>query len=180
MGCAEHRENGTTTQPKPLSCDDKSDVNHDVADEPVGQTPQAVSHDKPIIRQSDRQVHNAELADMVVADIHFLPNRTVLNTVGTERLSHLAWIVENYGGTIKLDLDDPASQLAMQRMSIVKEYLKAYGLPDNKIQVEFGLSETKGMDAKEAINVHKNSQFKEQKEDKGLLGGDKKADGDSN
>jgi hypothetical protein len=111
-------------------------------------------------KQFDRQVYNAELADMSLADVHFLPHRTGLNATGTQKLNHLAWLADNYGGTIKLDLKDPASKLAQARVDTVKAYLNCWGLPADKIKVEIGLSEQEGMNAREAIEIYNDTRYK--------------------
>jgi hypothetical protein len=115
-------------------------------------------------RQNDRMIHNAELADMVIADILFLPHRDGLNATGTQRLNHLAWLVEKYGGTIKMDMKEPKSELTQARLKTVRDYLRTWGLPENKIKVEVGLSENEGMNAKEGIDVYNQSRSK--KDDK--------------
>ena len=114
----------------------------------------------PMDRQTDRMVHNAELADMVVTDIHFLPHRDGLNATGTQRLNHLAWLVEKYDGTIKMDMKNSKSELTQARVKTVEAYLKTWGLPESKIKVQVGLSENEGMDAKEGIQIHNDSRAK--------------------
>jgi len=101
---------------------------------------------------------------MSLADMHFLPNRAALNSTGTQRLSHLAWLVDNYGGTIKLDLKDTKGELTNNRLATVKSYLKSWGLADDKIKVEIGLPDNEGMSAQEAIKVYEGTRY--QKKDK--------------
>ncbi len=110
--------------------------------------------------QFNRMVHNAELADMVVTDVHFLPNRAILTSTGTQRLAHLAWVVNNYGGTIYLDFEEPKSKLSSERKEVVRAYLAKLGLPKDKIKLTFGLPPIKGMDSAEAMEIYKNTRFK--------------------
>jgi hypothetical protein len=156
-GCSNHSKNNPsdsscTTQPTATqaACTEST-----TAEESIDMPVEENRH--PMERQADRMIHNAELADMVLADIHFLPHRETLNSTGTQRLNHLAWLVERYGGTIKLDLKEPKSELAKARTKTVEAYLKTWGLPADKIKVEIGLSENEGMDAKEGIDIHNSS-----------------------
>jgi hypothetical protein len=151
-GCANNKSTPCTTEPSTQpAC-----VESEVADI------DAQENRHPMERQSDRMIHNAELADMVIADIHFLPHRDGLNATGTQRLNHLAWLVEKYGGTIKMDMKEPKSELTQTRLKTVQDYLRTWGLPDNKIKVEVGLSENEGMDAKEGIDVYNQSRSKKE------------------
>ncbi len=139
--------------------------------------PQLCQERHPMTKQNDRMIHNAELSDMVLCDIHFMPNRPMLNANGTQRLNHLAWLVDCYGGTIKLDLAETKGRLTDARTQTVIAYLKAWGLSDNKIQVRVGLADTKGMDAKEAIPIYKDTRYQPQAESGSNNGGKKSASG---
>lgn len=164
-GCADRRQPAAeepTAQPQPLStrpacapapaCES---ANADVAIMEIADETRA-----PLTMQFDRQVHNRELADMSLTDLHFLPNRSMLNSNGTQRLNHLAWLVDHYGGSIKLDLEEPNGKLSQARRQTVCAYLKACGLPPSKTEVVFGLPDSKGMDAKEAIPIYNDSRYK--------------------
>jgi hypothetical protein len=150
------------TQPTEDSADSATVVNmeNSATCETEGEVPVVGEERHPMTREFDRQVHNAELADMAIADIHFLPNRSALNSNGTQRLNHLAWLTDQYGGTIKLDMKDPKSKLTDERLATVKAYLKTWGLTDDKIKVEVGLPDNEGMDANEAINVYQDTRYK--------------------
>lgn len=151
-GCANNKSTPCTTTTEPSTqpaCVDSEVIDMDTQE-----------NRHPMERQSDRMIHNAELADMVIADIHFLPHREGLNATGTQRLNHLAWLVEKYGGTIKMDMKEPKSELTQARLKSVRDYLQTWGLPENKIKVEVGLSENEGMDAKEGIEVYNQSRAK--------------------
>ena len=158
-GCADKKRFPLrTTQPQCASsqpaCDDECELS---CDEECEMVVECVEERRPMERQGDRMIHNAELADMTVTDIHFLPHRDTLNSTGTQRLSHLAWLVDKYGGTIKLDLKDPESELSQARLETVKAYLKTRDLPECKIKVQIGLSENEGMSAKEGIEIYNES-----------------------
>jgi hypothetical protein len=171
-GCVDRRhatEDHSNTQPRPLSTRPAS-TDRTVQEDVVAEEAEP-RH--PMTAQFDRQVHNRELADMSLSDVHFLPHRPILNSNGTQRLNHLAWLVDRYGGKINLDLEEPKSELAQARMQTVCRYLKACGLAQNKIQVAFGLPESRGLEAREAVTIYRDSQYQEQDKNKSA-GSDKK------
>lgn len=108
--------------------------------------------------QFNRMVHSAEMADMVITDVHFLPGRAILNSTGTRRLAHLGWIIDRYGGTIYLDFDEnTGSALSEARKKVVFDYLVKLGVNKDKIKLAFGLPATEGMPADEAMSIYKKS-----------------------
>jgi hypothetical protein len=171
-GCAESRKCGTSCKPACApatqpACTQPARQSACVQNTECTQSCEVVIDpiipdvDRPAVtRELDRQVHNAELADMSLADVHFLPNRAGLNSTGSQRLSHLAWLANEYGGTIKLDLKEPKGELTDSRLATVKAYLKSYGLTDDKIKVEVGLPDNEGMSAQEAITVYNDTRYK--------------------
>lgn len=100
----------------------------------------------------DKQVHNALINDLVISEGHFHPRRPLLSELGRIRLARLALVVEEYGGTILIDLEEPFGDLAQQRKSVVREYLDHIGLPEDKIKLKIGLSVAKGQAASEVIS----------------------------
>lgn len=114
----------------------------------------------PMTRQFDRMCENADLTDTSVSDMHFVPNRSMLNGTGTSRLYRLTWLIKRYGGTVYVDLEEPKTDLATARIETVKAYLLAAGLPRDQIHLQVGLTPTKGMSAYEAIIIYKNTRFK--------------------
>ncbi len=122
-----------------------------------------------VMMQNNRMVHNAEMVDMTISDLHFLPNRPDLNSNGTQRLSHLAWIIKKYGGKVILDVREPKSMLTKMRMRTIRKYMIACGVPKKEVKVEIGLSEYKGMDAEEAMEIYKDTRFKPGKGKKSAL-----------
>jgi len=118
----------------------------------------------PAEKQADIMILNAELSDMTLSDVHFLPNRAILNSNGTRRLNHLAWIVEKYGGKILLDAEQPKGKLTRERIKTIKLYLKKWGLSNNKIKVAVNLPQNKGMRADEAIKIYDDTRFKPESE----------------
>jgi len=139
---------------------------------PVATTqPQSVQTDRvhPMTRQFDQMSENADLTDMVVSDIHFVPHRAALNGTGRSRLRRLALLVNQYGGTIHVDLDQGGTELAGKRVKVVKKYMVACGVAKGAIVVKPGLSSTKGMPAGEAIIIYVDTRSKPADKKKGLL-----------
>lgn len=134
----------------------------------VDTQPQPAPMDKedPLNEQFDLSATNADMADMAVCDVDFWPNRAQLNGTGTAKLNRLAWIVDHYGGTVMVDLVEPNTQLARDRVGMVKTYLRTWGLSDEKIQVALGLPPTRGMNADEAIVIHKDTRYKPKEQKK--------------
>ncbi len=142
-GCTQDRNSIDEQQPQPNFSDiDNQDCRH------------------PTEKQADLMILNTEISDMRLCDVHFLPNRAILNANGVKRLNQLAWIVEQYGGKIFLDVEQPTSKLTKQRLKTVRLYLKKVGVPNKKIKLVVGLPETKGMHADEAIEIYDDTRFK--------------------
>jgi hypothetical protein len=157
-GCEKRCKPDDKQPPAPCSQPVESTVNRDQATPDDYYASEEVRH--PLTRQFDRMTHNAELADMSITDIHFIPNRPLLNSNGTQRLNHLAWMVDQYGGSIMVDLAEPKSEVAQARLQNVIQYLKEWGLPDNKIVVSFGLPKSEGMKAEEAMTIYKDTRYR--------------------
>jgi len=146
-GCPEAQKTSSLTlQPQPIT-----DVHH------------------PMSRQFARQTDNAALHNMSISAIHFMPHRAHLNSLGCQRLNRLAWIVQNYGGQIILDLEQPDTALAQEREKVVRDYLLAWGLSAEQIDLVAGTPAGKGLHAQEAIQIHKDTRYKPQ-EDGGSCG----------
>jgi len=142
-----------------VGCEKKSPDPQEKDDKAAAQL-SPIDRDHPMTRQFDRQTENAALTDMSLAEIHFVPPRAMLNGTGTARLYRLAWLVQQYGGHIFVDLQDTQSELSQQRMQVVTEYLVATGLPKESIHLEFGIPESTGMLASEATTAYKDSRIK--------------------
>jgi hypothetical protein len=99
---------------------------------------------------------NALLADMVVSDVHFAPHRAILNSLGEERLSRLAALMELYGGTIRLSTNETDSELVAQRIDQVQKFLSEAGIATTTETVALGLPGSRGMDAAQAVLIKAN------------------------
>jgi hypothetical protein len=99
---------------------------------------------------------NALLADMTVADIHFVPNRAMLNALGEERLCRLAALMEIYGGTVRLNTNLADEALVKERLDQVTKYLAEAGVDTSGHVVVLGMPDGRGMSADEAILIKQN------------------------
>lgn len=100
---------------------------------------------------------NALLADMTVSDMHFLPHRAKLTTLGRERVARLAQLVETHGGTIRLSSDLSDESLVNQRLETVKDYLAKSGLAVNADTVVLDIPGGEGMAAGDAVAIRRES-----------------------
>jgi hypothetical protein len=96
---------------------------------------------------------NALLANMTVSDMHFYPHRPTLNTLGQERLSRLASLIEVHGGTIRFNTDVTDGELIQGRTDAILAFLAEAGLDTSgEILVEDHPG-GRGMDAREVILI---------------------------
>lgn len=105
--------------------------------------------EEPFIHMTD----NALLADMTVSDIHFLPHRAALNSLGEQRLRRLATLMEQYGGTIRFDTGLTDKKLIEVRTEKVIAFLASTGLDTTREIVKQDLPGGHGMDANEVILI---------------------------
>lgn len=104
----------------------------------------------------DTYVHmtdNALLADMTVSDIHFLPHRALLSSLGEERLSRLALLMQAYGGTIRFSTNLVDEDLVSARIDQVLEFLCQAGIDATTETVQLGMPGGRGLDANEVILI---------------------------
>jgi hypothetical protein len=113
---------------------------------------------KPAELQAEytHMVDNALLTDMVVSDIHFVPQRAMLNSLGEERLSRLAGLMELYGGTIHFSTYSTDSKLVAERIEQVRSYLCTAGIDTTAEVVVPGMAQGRGMDAAQAVLIKAN------------------------
>ncbi|MGD8452993.1 MAG: hypothetical protein PVJ57_14330 [Phycisphaerae bacterium] len=99
---------------------------------------------------------NALLADMTVSDIHFLPHRALLSSLGEERLSRLALLMQAYGGTIRLSTNVTDEGLVDARINEVLEFLCQAGIDATAETVRLDMPGGRGLDATEVILIKTN------------------------
>lgn len=107
----------------------------------------------PMQEQYTYMVDNAMLADMAIADIHFVPHSPEINSLGERRLDRYADLLELYGGTLHYDAGISDETLIRERMDRVRNFLKVAGVDANRIEVEEGMAGGRGMNGNEAILI---------------------------
>jgi hypothetical protein len=101
-------------------------------------------------------VDNALLTDMTISDMHFLPHRAILSTLGEQRLSRLASLMQTYGGVIRFNTDQQDQDLIDARLETVLAFLREAGVDTSTEVVRRDLAGGTGMEAREAILIKVN------------------------
>ena len=96
---------------------------------------------------------NALLADMSVSDMHFLPHRAMLTTLGAQRLNRLAQLINAYGGAIRFNSNLNDGALIDKRLKTTVDYLSELGMDTSTEIVSRGMRGGRGMDAAEVILI---------------------------
>ena len=99
---------------------------------------------------------SALLADMSLSDIHFIPHRPLLNTLGQERLCRLATLLNAYGGGVRLSTNVDDSKLVQERTDAVVAFLHEAGVDTSIHEVRLDLPGGDGMDAQQVILIRAN------------------------
>ena len=110
----------------------------------------------PLQSHYAHMIDNALLEDMTVSDVHFLPHRPLLNTLGRERLSRLAALMEAYGGTIRFSTDLTDEKLIQARTDQITAFLSEAGLDTTQEVLSRDLPGGRGMDAGQAVLIKAN------------------------
>ena len=97
-----------------------------------------------------RQADNAVLSSMVVTDIHFVPYRSQLNSLGHTRLVAIANYIEQYGGEVTVQSQQADEVTQQERLASVQRFLMAQGLGADQLAIVSGLGKGRGLDAEEA------------------------------
>lgn len=124
----------------------------------------------PLHAEYAQMVDNALLADMVVTDVHFLPHRPMLNSLGEERIARLALLMHEYGGSVRFSTNETDEELVDQRTEEIMKALQAAGIDPYRDVVRRDLPGGRGLDASQAIVIKaRATSFK--KKQQGGLGG---------
>ncbi len=114
---------------------------------------------------------NAMLHDMAMAEIHFVPHRTELNTLGEQRLERYAQLLSDSGGTLSFQSSSTDSEFNEARVASITRFLAESGIAQERIIAQVGLRKSKGMGAEEAIQVMERAFAPEQEGLTDLAGG---------
>ncbi len=96
---------------------------------------------------------NAMLHDMAMAEIHFVPHTSELNTLGEQRLERYARLLSDSGGTLSLESPTTDKEFNEARIASITRFLAESGIAQERIIAQAGLRKSKGMGAEEAIKV---------------------------
>lgn len=98
--------------------------------------------------------HNdqAMLADMSIADLHFVPHSTELSGVGQARLERYAELLAGRGGTLYYDTAIEDETLLASRIDTARQFL-AQAIPgQQRVELVVGPPGGRGMDAREQLS----------------------------
>jgi hypothetical protein len=102
-------------------------------------------------------VDNAMLADMTVTDNDFYPHRKMLNSLGEQRLSRFASLLDAYGGSLRYSTDHASdSGLVNDRLASIREFLTEAGIDTRSQIVTRDMAGGEGIEASEAILIRVN------------------------
>lgn len=104
----------------------------------------------------EHMTDNALLADMSIGDIHFLPHRPMLNSLGEQRLGRLAALLNMYGGTVRFDTGVRDETLVEERTESIMGYLASKGVDTTSNILTRDLPGGRGVDAAQAILIRAN------------------------
>lgn len=104
----------------------------------------------------EHMTDNALLANMSIGDIHFLPHRPMLNSLGEQRLGRLAALLNMYGGIIRFDTRVRDEALIAERTESIMDYLASKGVDTTSEILTRDLPGGRGMDASQAIMIRAN------------------------
>lgn len=96
------------------------------------------------------QADNAVLTSMTVADIHFVPYNSKLNSLGEARLTTIAKNLELHGGEVIVDSRQTDELTRQERLESVRRFLVVQGLDSERLVITAGLTRGRGQDATEA------------------------------
>ena len=96
------------------------------------------------------QADNAVLTSMTITDIHFLPYRAELSSLGLARLTAIATYLERHGGKVTVDVHQSDELTRQERLASVRQFLLGQGLDPEHLTIQTGLPGGRGQDAVEA------------------------------
>jgi hypothetical protein len=106
--------------------------------------------DRSRAHQQD-MIDNAVLADMSLAEFHFIPHSAELSGTGVKQLDRMAPMLDTYGGTVHYGGNMSDDELVKQRIAHVHEYLAMTGCNMDHVKIVPGLAGGTGMQARTAL-----------------------------
>ncbi len=96
---------------------------------------------------------NATMSDSSLADIHFVPHTTELNSLGTTRLSRMAQIMDTYGGTVRYETHLADEEMVDERLAHVRDYLATTGIDLDRVEVLVAMAGSAHVHSDEAFEA---------------------------
>ncbi len=115
-------------------------------------------------------VDNAMLEDMTISDAHFVPHRTMLNSLGEDRLARFASLIEVYGGPVRFNTDLQDEELIDARTTSIVDYLGECGVDTYAEAVVLDHPGGTGMKSREAILIRQHEATYQPKKKSGATG----------
>ncbi|HPM22809.1 MAG TPA: hypothetical protein PLP66_02820 [Phycisphaerae bacterium] len=107
----------------------------------------------PLQAEYAHMTNNALLADMSISDVHFVPHRPELNSLGEERMARLSALLDLHGGAIRFSTDETSETLLVERTARIQSYLQEAGIDTTAEVVVQDMPATSGMDAIQAVMI---------------------------
>lgn len=100
-------------------------------------------------------VDNEMMSDVSIADIHFVPHTTELNSLGTSRLSRMAAFLDIYGGTVRYATRSNDEELVDGRLTHLRDFLATTGIDLSRVDVTVAMAGADHTSAVDAIQAAK-------------------------
>jgi hypothetical protein len=101
----------------------------------------------------EHMIDNALLTDMTISDIHFVPQRSMLNSLGEQRLARMAGLMESYGGAVRFNTREDDEDLVERRVDSIIAFLADEGIDTSTQVLNRELPGGYGVDATQAILI---------------------------
>ena len=96
-------------------------------------------------------INNGVMADMSLAEFHFMPHSMELSGNGVARLDRMAVMLDTYGGNVRYAAAMGDDELVSQRIGKVREYLAMTGCNLDGVTIEPGLPGGSGVSSRRAL-----------------------------
>lgn len=101
----------------------------------------------------EHMIDNALLTDMTISDVHFVPQRSMLSSLGQQRLARIAGLMKVYGGVLRFNTRESDRELIDRRAEAIMAYLADEGVDTTRDVLRRDLPAGRGIDASQAILI---------------------------
>ena len=102
-------------------------------------------------KYDDPMVNNAAASNMSIADGHFHPHTSELNSLGIRQLERLSTALDRFGGTVRYETRSTDEDMIAARVLMAERFLTDTGMVMDNVKVEPGLPSGRGISATQAI-----------------------------